>query len=204
MAEKMLTVRQVQTAGEGDHSDGGGLLLRLRGVSASWVLRYTAPSGRLREMGLGASRRANSRETGESLTAAREGAARARAQLQQGVDPIEERDRARQAAKDSEAATKVQKKRQQLTLARAARDYHERVVEPRLSSKHAAQWITSLENHIPSEIWHKPVAQVDAPELLRALQEVKPHSRARNLKGARLPVASLGWAGTRWAGWSYT
>lgn len=33
MAEKLLTVREVQTAGDGDHSDGAGLMLRVRGVS---------------------------------------------------------------------------------------------------------------------------------------------------------------------------
>jgi integrase len=60
------------------------------------------------------------------------------------------------------------------------------VIEPRLSSKHAAQWITSLENHMPAEIWHKPIAQIEAPELLRALQGVKPHEAARNLKGDRV------------------
>jgi hypothetical protein len=87
MAEKLLTVRQVQTAGEGDHSDGAGLMLRVRGVSASWVLRYTGPSGRRREMGLGTARRSNSKDTGESLTAARDAAAKARAQVQQGIDP---------------------------------------------------------------------------------------------------------------------
>ena len=37
-----LTVRQVQSAGEDNHTDGGGLLLRVRGGSASWVFRYTA------------------------------------------------------------------------------------------------------------------------------------------------------------------
>src|SRR5206468_12986354 len=97
MAEKLLTVRQVQTANEGDHSDGGGLMLRVRGVSASWVLRYTAPSGRRREMGLGVARRGASREAGESLTGAREAAGKARAQLMAGVDPIEQRHRDREA-----------------------------------------------------------------------------------------------------------
>ena len=33
----LLSVREVQHAGEGDHSDGGGLLLRVRGSSATWV-----------------------------------------------------------------------------------------------------------------------------------------------------------------------
>jgi integrase len=183
MAEKLLTVRQVQTAGDGDHADGGGLMLRVRGASASWVLRYTAPSGRRREMGLGVARRANSKETGENVTAARDGAAKARFQLQAGVDPIEDRHRQRDAARAAEAATKAHKKRQQLTLARAARDYHERVVEPRLSAKHAAQWITSLENHVPPDIWHRPIDQVEAPELLAALSTV----RSLEEKDARVP-----------------
>lgn len=53
----LLTVKQVQAARDGDHSDGGGLLLRARGESCSWVFRYTAPSCRRREMGLGVVRR---------------------------------------------------------------------------------------------------------------------------------------------------
>jgi integrase len=183
MAEKLLTTRQVQTAGAGDHSDGGGLLLRVRGTSATWVLRFTAPSGRRREMGLGVVRRANPKDAGESLTGAREGAAKARAQLQQGVDPIDERQRQREAAQQADVAAKAQNKRQQLTLARAARDYHGRVVEPRLSTKHAAQWIASLENHVPLVVWHKPIAHIDAPELLAALAGV----RSLEEEGERVP-----------------
>lgn len=187
MAEKLLTVRQVQTAGDGDHSDGGGLLLRVRGASATWVFRYTAPSGRRREMGFGVARRGNSKETGETLTVARDAAGRARTLLQTGQDPIDERQRQREAAQQADAAAKVHKKRQALTLARAARDYHERAIEPRMSAKHAAQWITSLENHVPAEVWHKPIAQVEAPELLAVLAAVKPHERARNVNGKALP-----------------
>ena len=187
MAEKLLTVRQVQAAGEGDHSDGGGLMLRVRGSSASWVLRYTAPSGRRREMGLGVARRGSAKDCGDSLTAARRQAQEAREQLRQGVDPIDAREQRREAAKTAEAAAKVRRKRQQLTLARAARDYHERVIEPRLTAKHAAQWLASLENHVPPEIWHKPIDQVEAPELLAALSTVKPHERARNVNGKTMP-----------------
>ncbi len=49
----LLSVREVQVAAEGDSSDGGGLLLRVRGTAASWVLRYTSIDSRRREMGLG-------------------------------------------------------------------------------------------------------------------------------------------------------
>ena len=49
----LLTVREILAATEGDLSAGGGLILRIRGHSASWVLRYTAATGKRREMGLG-------------------------------------------------------------------------------------------------------------------------------------------------------
>jgi len=81
----------------------------------------------------------------------------------------------------------VKKKGQQVTLVRAARDYHERAIEPRLSTKHSLQRIASLENHVPPEIWHKPVAQIGAPELLAALAAVKPHERARDVTGKSNP-----------------
>jgi integrase len=83
---------------------------------------------------------------------------------------------------------KTAKKRRHLTLCRAARGYHERVVEPRLSPKHAAQWLASLENHVPAEVWHKPIGDVDPPGLLAALQKVRPHERARNVTGKTVPV----------------
>ena len=63
----LLSVRELQTASDGDHSDGGGLMLRVRDASASWVFRYTAGSGRRREMGLGAADRNNSAIAGASL-----------------------------------------------------------------------------------------------------------------------------------------
>ncbi len=87
----LLTTKQVQHAAEGDHSDGGGLLLRVRGESCSWVLRYTSPTGRRREMGLGVCHRASPAQSGESLMAVRDAAYKARELLRQGLDPIEQR-----------------------------------------------------------------------------------------------------------------
>ncbi|WP_167784723.1 tyrosine-type recombinase/integrase [Ramlibacter rhizophilus] len=183
----LLTVRQVQSAGEGDHSDGGGLMLRVRGVSSSWVLRYTSPAGRRREMGLGAARRSSSADAGGSLALARKLAREARDQVQEGRDPITERDHQRAAARDAEEAARAKQKRQHLTLCRAAREYHERVIEPRLSSKHAAQWLASLENHMLLDTWHKPIAEITPAALLAALQTVRPHERARNVTGSTVP-----------------
>ena len=124
----LLTVREVQTAVDGDHSDGGGLLLRVRSDSSSWVLRFTSPARRRREMGLGPARRGSALQAGESLTGARDLAHKARDLLRQGVDPIDARERSRQAAQDAEQAKKADATRARWTLARAARDFHERVI----------------------------------------------------------------------------
>ena len=76
----LLTAREVLNAGEGDHGDGGGLLLRIRAAdaSAAWVFRYTSPIGRRREMGLGPAYRSNAALAGQGLTKARDLAHKAR------------------------------------------------------------------------------------------------------------------------------
>jgi hypothetical protein len=177
----LLTAREAQAARDGDHADGGGLMLRVRGDSAAWVFRFTSPTGRRREMGLGPAHRGSPQQAGESLTAARRAAHGAREELGQGLDPIDERDRRRDAARQAEEAAKAQRDSIRWTLARAARDYHGRVIEPTRTPKHGAQWISSLENHVSPAIWHKPIGDIEAPELLAALQAIKPHERARNL-----------------------
>lgn len=190
MAIHVLEARQVLAA-EGDLHDGGGLWLRIGGKRAAWVLRYTAPSGRRREMGLGTCVRDSLALAGQNLRQAREDARRADELLRQGVDPLDERDRIRREAAEAEAqaqaAQQAQQQRATLTLARCARSYHERVIEPTRTTKHAAQWIASLENHMPPSLWQAPVDSITAPELLRGLLAIKPHARARNLKGDTLP-----------------
>lgn len=177
----LLTAREVLAASDGDHSDGGGLVFRVASSTntASWVFRYTAPSGKRREMGLGSVNRSTLKHAGESLAAARDSAQDARELLRKGVDPLTERDARRQAAREAEEARKADKARDHWTLARCARDYHERVIERTRTPKHAAQWISSLENHMPAGVWHKPVADISAQELLDALQKAAPHERAR-------------------------
>jgi integrase len=167
-------------AGDGDYTDGGGLMLRIRGTSSTWVYRFTSPSGKRREMGLGPAVRGTLEQAGASLRAARDHAHDARELVRRGVDPIDERDRRREHAQQHEQQRKADRQRDRWTLARCARDYHERVIEPKRTSKHSAQWISSLENHVPTSVWHKPIADVTAPELLQALASIKPHERNRH------------------------
>ena len=169
----LLTVKQVQNAPDGDLTDGGGLLLRVRGDSASWVWRYTAATGKRREMGLGVARRGSAAQAGDGLTLARGLAHKAREQLALGVDPIDARDGERAVAQAAEQVKKAEAKRQQTTLARAARDYHERVIEPKTTEKHGAQWIASLEHHVAEDLWHAPIDGITPPALLAALSGVR-------------------------------
>ena len=78
-------------------NDGGGLYLQVApGNAKSWVFRYKL-GGRERWMGLGSAEHV-------SLAEARALAAEARRLLAAGRDPIEERERERQAA-DAEAVS---------------------------------------------------------------------------------------------------
>lgn len=179
--QQHLTARSVLCASDGDHNDGDGLVLRVssRTNSASWVFRYTSPGGKRREMGLGAAQRSSVRDAGASITAARDAALEARVLLRRGIDPLAERDARRQRERQAEEERKAEKARERWTLARCARDYHERVIERTRTDKHAAQWISSLENHMPAAVWHKPIADLTAQDLLNALQQAAPHERAR-------------------------
>jgi integrase len=173
MAIHLLTARQVQAAANGDHADGGGLVLKIHAGRSRWLFRFTSPAGIRRAMGLGAAHRDTIAAAGRSLTAAREAADKARKLLAGAIDPIEakaaERSRARKAVDEKRTAAKSER----TTLARVARAYHERVIEGSRSPIHAGHWIASLENNIPCHLWHKPIAEVTAPELLSALIDLQ-------------------------------
>jgi integrase-like protein len=62
--------------------------------------------------------------------------------------------------------------REYLTLRRAARDYHEREIEPKLTRKRAAQWITSLETRMPAKLLDAPIESIEAGALLDALRPI--------------------------------
>lgn len=177
-----LTALQVMQA-KADCDDGGGLLLRVKPSGAAWAWRFTAPDGRRREMGLGTCPRKSQRAAGESLEQARALVIEARGKLARGVDPLAERQQARADARAEltrrEDEAKTTRDVEHWTLARCARDYHARAIEPKKSGKHAAQWIASLENHVPAALWGAPIVTITAPQVVAALLAMKPHPRAR-------------------------
>src|SRR5262245_59953536 len=90
-----LTVRMVAQAKKpGLYPDGAGLYLQVTigrdgSPRRSWVLRFTAPDGRRREMGFGPA-------TLVDLAAAREQALSARRKVAAGEEPIDTREADRQ------------------------------------------------------------------------------------------------------------
>jgi integrase len=175
-------VREVQTASIGEHFDGGGLVLRVTPSSASWILRFTL--GRRREMGLGSCNRTSAAAAGKSLTTARERAQAARDVIAAGGDPIEARRAKREAIKQAEANKKAAASVARVTLLRAARHYHERVIEPNRTTKHGKQWIASIEGPPAGDErpqWRAkldallalPVASVGGPALLDAITDMQ-------------------------------
>jgi len=172
VAKHLLSAREVQVSSDGDHFDGEGLILHIGVGSANWVFRYTSPGGRRRELGLGRADRTSLAAAGTSLADAREAADAARRLLRAGRDPIDEKHAARAAARKAEAEKRAGLKRERTTLARVARGYHETVVEPNRTWVHAREWIAGLERHVPKSLWHQPIDQIEAPELLAAVAAV--------------------------------
>src|SRR5215471_5284962 len=109
----------------GLHPDGGGLYLQVtKGGARTWVYRFMLHS-RAREMGLGPLYIV-------SLSKARDKAREARALRHQGIDPIE----ARKAAATA------------MTFKECAERYIEVHKAGWKNTKHAKQWLSTLETYV--------------------------------------------------------
>jgi integrase len=163
-----LTVVQVRNLREpGRYADGDRLFLEVGKTGRrQWLLRFTSPSGRKRDMVIGSAESV-------SLADARAAAAEARALLARGIDPLDERHGKKQQARAADAARKAERKADRATLARVARDYHELIAPKFRNRKHAQQWINSLEQHVPADLWKKPIAAIKAGELVDAIVAIQ-------------------------------
>lgn len=150
---------------------------------ASYVFRYRSRlTKKLREMGLGPYSDVDLRE-------ARERAAGFRQALRAGLDPLDQRARARQDAA-IEAAKAV-------TFDQAAEQYIAGQRAGWKNEKHAAQWENTLAQYASPFFGKLPVAAVDTALVLKALEPIwqtKPETAGR-LRGRIESV--LDWATTR-------
>lgn len=156
--------------------DGDGLYLQVapaaerngeKRETKSWLFRYTL-RGKAREMGLGPVALDNDK-SGVTLAEARKRAAAARALLEQGLDPIEERDstaRQREADRKTAAAAQARTFRSVAALCIAAE-------APGWKNKRTALlWKSSLEKHAYPTLGDLPIAAIDRAKVREAIDGV--------------------------------
>lgn len=187
-----LTALEIKNAQPGMHSDGNGLYLCVKpSGTKSWVFRFQL-DGKRREMGLGAL------STLEPVKARAE-AARLKAKVAEGVDPLDERraDKAMQSALRKQAV--MESKRAEMTFRKASEHFIESRKPGWSNAKHAQQWANTLATYAYPVIGDLPVAEVTAEhvvEILRPIWSTKSEtaSRVRMRIEAVLNAAKLmGW-----------
>ena len=166
----------------GFYPDGRQLYLQVSPTgSKSWLFRF-ARQGRERWMGLG-------RYPDVSLAEARQKAFDARRLLREGVDPIEVRRTARNAARLKEARG--------LTFKDCAERYIAAHEAGWRNAKHRAQWRSTLESYAFPALGELGVAVFDTALVMKTLEpiwQVKPETAGR-LRGRIEAV--LDWAAAR-------
>ena len=171
MAQPGLTDRRCRTAGEGTHSDGGGLLLQCRrgadgSVNRFWIFRYTEPNGKQRWVGLG-------RFPDLPLTVARRRAEDMRRARADGVDILATK-RAAQASQGCPVA-------KQLTFSEAAAAFVASHEQSWRSRGHVRQWRSMLAQHA-TPIAGMAVGDITTADVLKVLLAVwhaKPATAAK-------------------------
>lgn len=169
----------------GFHGDGGGLYLSIVGGSRTWMFRYKRV-GKGHWMGLGP-------DNLVGLAAARDAAIDARRLLRQGIDPIEHRRAAKEAAKAEAAPAK--------TFQIVAGEYIAAHKAGWKNPKHGAQWEATLKAYAFPLFGQGAVDIITVDDVLAALTPIwteKPETASR-LRGRIENV--LDYAKTR--GWRH-
>jgi integrase len=155
--EKRLSAVMLKKLGPGLHGDGLNLWLQVTPQgNRSWLLRYYR-GGKARAMGLGPLHTV-------SLAEAREKALAARKLLLAELDPIEERDKARTAARLNAAKA--------ITFKTAAERYIAAHQAAWRNEKHGAQWMATLETYAHPIIGDLPVADIDVGHVMKILEPI--------------------------------
>jgi integrase len=144
-----LTQLKVQNAKPGKHEDGRGLRLVVsKSGSKNWIVRVQS-GGRRREIGLGSA-------SAVGLAEARMKAEGVRMAIRAGVDPVAER-RQQQTAP---------------TFSEAARLVHAEHRPSWKNSKHAAQWLSSLERYVFPKLGDVQVDQITTSMIREVLLDI--------------------------------
>lgn len=155
----------------GRHSIGGGLILVVNpGGSRAWMTRFRDATGRCRDMGIGAFPEVTLKE-------AREKAADLRRQVRDGLDPVAERRKQREAIPTfKEAAASVFDER------KAAFE----------NVQHQTQWMATLRSFTFPFLGDCPVNEITGPMIVRTLKPIwttKPETARRVLQRIATVIA---------------
>nr|WP_279614778.1 site-specific integrase [Sphingomicrobium astaxanthinifaciens] len=161
MAGGLTALKAKSLKKAGRYTDGRGLMLYVKASgSKSWVLRLTI-DGKRRDIGLGSF-------DDVSLADARAKADELRLLVKSGVDPTRLDDPGKAGAA--------------MTFREAAKAVHEERKDGWKNPKHAAQWLSSLEEYANPYIGEKLVADIDGPSIRDLLAEIwlsKPETARR-------------------------
>jgi integrase len=170
-----LTSLEIKNARAGMHADGGGLYLSVKESGArSWIYRYQL-IGRRREKGLGA-------VSDCPAVQARAEAARLKAMVANGVDPIEEQRGHREAVALKARADKVEQVVVGATFKVAAQKHIVSQKAGWRNLKHQQQWENSLATYAYPVIGDHPMRDITVQHVLEILQpiwSVKPETASR-------------------------
>jgi integrase len=152
-----IEIERITTPGR--HAVGGpaGLLLVVKPTGArSWVFR-TKVGVKRRSIGLGG-------YPDVSLSEARRKAKELKEMIQSGVDPVEEKRKARDAL--------IKEQARYMTFEEAARRCHRKKAAELKNDKHIRDWISSLERHVIPTIGNISVSEIGLPEVLAVLKPI--------------------------------
>lgn len=156
LAPHQLTAIQVSRLKSGSICDGGGLWLVVSGGSRLWEYRFTSPVTKMRrQMSLGSAHTF-------TLAEARQRATECRRMVAGGLDPIEEREKAK-AARKLESGITFQEVAEQFIQEKAP-EWKDR--------KGVATWLGSLSLHAFPVFGGKPIRYVDTQDVLAALRPI--------------------------------
>lgn len=187
-----LTALQIKHAKPGMHADGGGLYLYVKaGGTQSWIFRYQLQKKR-REMGLGP-------VAALPLVAARSEAARLKALVARGIDPLEQKREVKAEAKAIEAASRHEQELRAATFRVAAEKHIVAQEAGWRNRKHRQQWENTLKTYAYPVIGDVPVRDVTVQHVLQILEPIwsaKPETASRvrmRIEAVLNSAKLLGW-----------
>lgn len=170
-----LTSLQVRNAQPGMHADGNGLYLCVKpSGTRSWIVRFQLHKKR-QEMGIGS-------VSTLSLAEARAEAAKLKALIALGINPIELKLDAVKAKAEAARAEKLEETRKGATFAAAATEYIADHEAGWRNPKHHQQWVNTLKTYAFPVIGDLPVSEITPEHVIQVLRPIwntKPETASR-------------------------